>query len=428
MPSTSGSSIRSTARPTSCTAFRSTACRSRLQHKGQITQGVIYDPVRNDLFTATRGRGAFLNDHRMRVSRRQHLRDCLIGTGFPFRDGSDLDTYLAMMRAMMPQTAGLRRPGSRRARPRLRRRRVLRRILGGRAQCLGRGGGQPADPRGRRPGRRPRRRRRLSARRPDHRRESADLRPDGRRSRRSTRAEGAVQGARLGASERSPSRPARRHRRSRAVVLAGVASLRNQRHFQRDRRHDNCIVIVYDDAPDTCRVARRCRHRPREDSMLRPDGAHRCWLRCSVPITPTAQARKACAHPRHAASVCGRPTRRSRGADRWHGRRSPSPARRAPARSNRSRQPLDADATALAAPARAACPVGGSGRARLAHAVDPARASSPRPRCVGTAGTQAHAAARRRSRARLADPAAALVRARRRAARRRPPDRRLSGC
>jgi myo-inositol-1(or 4)-monophosphatase len=83
-----------------------------LQHKGQITQGVIYDPVHNDLFTATRGRGAFLNDHRMRVSRRQHLKDCLIGTGFPFRDGSDLEAYVAMMRAMMAATAGLRRPGA----------------------------------------------------------------------------------------------------------------------------------------------------------------------------------------------------------------------------------------------------------------------------------------------------------------------------
>jgi myo-inositol-1(or 4)-monophosphatase len=83
-----------------------------LQHRGQITQGVVYDPVHNDLFTATRGRGAFLNDHRMRVSRRQHLRDCLIGTGFPFRDGSNLDAYLRMMRSMMAETAGLRRPGS----------------------------------------------------------------------------------------------------------------------------------------------------------------------------------------------------------------------------------------------------------------------------------------------------------------------------
>ena len=83
-----------------------------LAHKGVITQGVVYDPVRNDLFTATRGRGAFLNDRRIRVSRRAHLRDCLIGTGFPFRDGSYLDTYLRMMKAMIEQTAGLRRPGA----------------------------------------------------------------------------------------------------------------------------------------------------------------------------------------------------------------------------------------------------------------------------------------------------------------------------
>ena len=83
-----------------------------LAHRGVVTQGVIYDPVRNDLFTASRGRGAYLNDRRIRVSKRQHLRDCLIGTGFPFRDGSYLDTYLAMMRAMIMHTAGIRRPGA----------------------------------------------------------------------------------------------------------------------------------------------------------------------------------------------------------------------------------------------------------------------------------------------------------------------------
>jgi myo-inositol-1(or 4)-monophosphatase len=83
-----------------------------LAHKGIVTQAVIYDPVRNDLFTATRGRGAFLNDRRIRVSRRTHLRDCLIGTGFPFRDGSYLDTYLQMMKTMIQQSAGLRRPGA----------------------------------------------------------------------------------------------------------------------------------------------------------------------------------------------------------------------------------------------------------------------------------------------------------------------------
>jgi myo-inositol-1(or 4)-monophosphatase len=83
-----------------------------LAHRGQITQAVIYDPCRNDLFTATRGRGAYLNDRRIRVSRRQLLRDCLIGTGFPFRDGSYLDTYLKMMKTMIEHTAGLRRPGA----------------------------------------------------------------------------------------------------------------------------------------------------------------------------------------------------------------------------------------------------------------------------------------------------------------------------
>jgi myo-inositol-1(or 4)-monophosphatase len=83
-----------------------------LAHRGIVTQGVIYDPVRNDLFTASRGRGAYLNDRRIRVSKRQHLRDCLLGTGFPFRDGSNLDAYLAMMKTMITQTAGIRRPGA----------------------------------------------------------------------------------------------------------------------------------------------------------------------------------------------------------------------------------------------------------------------------------------------------------------------------
>jgi myo-inositol-1(or 4)-monophosphatase len=83
-----------------------------LQHKGQITQAVVYDPVHNDLFTATRGRGAFLNDRRMRVSRRQHLKDCLIGTGFPYRQGEHLDAYLRMMHTMMIEAAGIRRPGA----------------------------------------------------------------------------------------------------------------------------------------------------------------------------------------------------------------------------------------------------------------------------------------------------------------------------
>lgn len=80
--------------------------------KGKIEQAVVYDPTRNDLFTATRGRGAFLNERRIRVSKRSHLNECLISTGFPFREGDDFAAYLAMMSEVMQRTAGLRRPGA----------------------------------------------------------------------------------------------------------------------------------------------------------------------------------------------------------------------------------------------------------------------------------------------------------------------------
>ena len=69
-----------------------------LQQKGVLTQAAIYDPVRNDLFTATKGRGAFLNDKRIRVTSRAKLQASLISTGFPFRDFTHLDTYLAMLK------------------------------------------------------------------------------------------------------------------------------------------------------------------------------------------------------------------------------------------------------------------------------------------------------------------------------------------
>jgi myo-inositol-1(or 4)-monophosphatase len=83
-----------------------------LQVRGRIEQAVIYDPSRNDLFTATRGRGAFLNDRRIRVSKRTQLKECLIATGFPFRPGDNFNHYLLMMGDVMQKTAGLRRPGS----------------------------------------------------------------------------------------------------------------------------------------------------------------------------------------------------------------------------------------------------------------------------------------------------------------------------
>jgi myo-inositol-1(or 4)-monophosphatase len=75
-------------------------------------QAVIYDPTRNDLFTATKGRGAFMNDRRLRVSKRIRLQECIISTGFPFRKGDNFNQYLRMMGDVMQRTAGLRRPGS----------------------------------------------------------------------------------------------------------------------------------------------------------------------------------------------------------------------------------------------------------------------------------------------------------------------------
>jgi len=83
-----------------------------LQHKGEITQAVIYEPNRNDLYTATKGRGAFLNDKRIRVSKCDKLQESLVGTGFPFRDFKHLDTYLSMFKSMLQKTSGIRRPGS----------------------------------------------------------------------------------------------------------------------------------------------------------------------------------------------------------------------------------------------------------------------------------------------------------------------------
>ncbi len=83
-----------------------------LSVKGKIEQAVIYDPSRNDLFTATKGRGAYMNERRMRVSKRTELKQCLISTGFPFRPGDNFNNYLKMMAEVMQRTAGLRRPGA----------------------------------------------------------------------------------------------------------------------------------------------------------------------------------------------------------------------------------------------------------------------------------------------------------------------------
>ncbi|MCX7271849.1 MAG: inositol monophosphatase family protein [Burkholderiales bacterium] len=83
-----------------------------LMEHGVVTQGLIYDPNRDELFTATRGRGAFLNDRRIRVSSRVRIEESLIGTGFPFRRIEDLDRYMTMFKSVMTKAAGLRRPGA----------------------------------------------------------------------------------------------------------------------------------------------------------------------------------------------------------------------------------------------------------------------------------------------------------------------------
>jgi len=83
-----------------------------LRHKGRLEQAVIYDPLRQELFTATRGAGAHLNERRIRVSTRRTLDGALLGTGFPFRQQQHLDAYLGMFRSLFPMTAGIRRAGS----------------------------------------------------------------------------------------------------------------------------------------------------------------------------------------------------------------------------------------------------------------------------------------------------------------------------
>ena len=83
-----------------------------LAHRAQVQQAVVYDPTRNDLFYASKGRGAFCNDKRLRVSKRIRINEALIGTGFPFRKGDNFQRYLKMFEAVMQSCAGLRRPGA----------------------------------------------------------------------------------------------------------------------------------------------------------------------------------------------------------------------------------------------------------------------------------------------------------------------------
>jgi len=83
-----------------------------VKHKGRLEHAVVYDPLRQELFSASRGEGAMLNNRRLRVTPRTHLDGALLGTGFPFKQQQHIDAYLGMFKALFPMTAGIRRAGS----------------------------------------------------------------------------------------------------------------------------------------------------------------------------------------------------------------------------------------------------------------------------------------------------------------------------
>ena len=121
-----------------------------LEHKGEIVAGIVYDPVKDEIFVAEKGAGAFLNDRRLRVSGRRDMLEMIFATGIPFGGSPELPRTLRELAAAHP--AHRRHPplGRRRPRPRLRRRRPPRRLLGARPQLLGRRRRHPHRPRGRR--------------------------------------------------------------------------------------------------------------------------------------------------------------------------------------------------------------------------------------------------------------------------------------
>ena len=84
-----------------------------MQRSGRLEHGIVYDPMRQELFTASRGEGAQLEGKRIRVTTRPRLDGALIGTGFPYRANAEhVDEYLAMLKAVLAETAGVRRPGA----------------------------------------------------------------------------------------------------------------------------------------------------------------------------------------------------------------------------------------------------------------------------------------------------------------------------
>lgn len=83
-----------------------------VRHRGRMEHGVVFDPLRQELFTASRGSGAQLNERRIRVATKRDLRGALLGSGFVTREVGRLDSYLATLKALMSGSAQIRRGGS----------------------------------------------------------------------------------------------------------------------------------------------------------------------------------------------------------------------------------------------------------------------------------------------------------------------------
>ena len=84
-----------------------------VQVNGRMEHAVVYDPLRQELFPATRGNGAQLDEHKIRVSGQKELERALVGTGFPYRQAeSELEPYLRMLGKVVRNTSGVRRPGA----------------------------------------------------------------------------------------------------------------------------------------------------------------------------------------------------------------------------------------------------------------------------------------------------------------------------
>lgn len=80
--------------------------------KGKLMHGVVYDPMRDELFSSSRGDGARLNNYRIRVSKEKELEDSILATGFPYHEFDYVDPYMETLKSFMLKTAGIRRPGS----------------------------------------------------------------------------------------------------------------------------------------------------------------------------------------------------------------------------------------------------------------------------------------------------------------------------